>query len=200
MNNEITRTFGPITVDSVAVHTYKPNISQAQLRQVVTTTYPSVRIGNSKTSNLFSLDAFNLPDGQSFDSTRVTWINVPNGTTVEQVQAALAAKPQSRIYRQISFKVEDVMTAEQRQSVGAGLRTIAEFQDQLRVRKTDGTEIEGPAQYRQNFFADTAKADDDFRGNGLSATQQDVEHETATAGEVLQSATTPSPEKAELTV
>ena len=203
MNDQITRTFGPITVDNVTPHTYKAGISQAQLRQVVTTTYPSVRVGNSKSDSLFAVDAFNLPAGQSFESTRVTWTNVPNGTTVEQVTEILAATPNARIYRQISHKVEDVMTDEQKQAVTAGLRTIEEFQDQLRVRRVNENtgeieEIEGKPQYRQNFFSKTAKADEDFRNAG-APTAADVEHQTATNGETKVE-TVKTEEKAELTV
>lgn len=202
MNNEIQKkkkAFGPITVDTVAPHTYKAGISQAQLRQDVITTYPSARVGNSKSDSLFSIDAFNLPDGQSFNSTRVTWINVPDGTSVDQVIEALTATPNGRIYCQISYKVEDVMTAEQHQAVSAGLRTLADFQDQLRVRAVNEStgevvEIEGAPQYRQNFFSKVAKADDDFRDAG-QPTVADIEHATTTTTETK---TVTADEKAEL--
>lgn len=188
--SEITKTYGPITVDLVQDHNYKTALGSAQLRQVVTTTYPALRVGNSKTSNLFDLSQFELPQGQSYESTRITWINVPKGTTVEQVEAALAAKPNSRIYKSISFNVEDVMTEEQKTAVRVGLRSIEEFEEQLRVQRTDENgntvDIDGPAQYSQNFFADSAVADEDFRGEGLPAiesTTKQVEQAVAAAAE-----------------
>lgn len=212
MNNEIKKTFGPITVDSLTPHTYKAGILQAQLRQEVTTTYPSIKVTNSNSENLFSIDDFNLPDGKSYTSFRVVWSNTPteingNPVTEETVRQILATKPNAKIYRQISYRVEDVMTVEQKQAVEAGLRTIAEFQDQLRVRRVNEEtqeveDIPGAPQYRQNFLSLVGKEDEDFRDLGLPATQQDVEHETTTANDqaVLTTATATSPEKAELAI
>jgi len=166
-NPEIKIEFGTLGVDSVSPHAYKNGISSAQLRQVVKTTYPSIRVGNSRTSSLFAQEAFNLESGQAYESTRVTWINVPNGTTVEQVVAQLRNHPGARIYRVISNNVEEVLTDEQKQAVQAGLTTLATFEEKLRVRRTDANgnvvDIEGPAQYRQHFFSTTAKADEDYR-------------------------------------
>lgn len=161
--NGITKTFSAISVDSINQSPYNAEKFTAQVRQTVTTTYPSMRVGNSKTAMLFDLEDFNLPDGQSFNSTRVTWIPVPAGTTVEQVVARLASAPQARIYRQISYQLADVLTSEQIGAVNAGLTTMAVLEDKLRVRKSDGTELEGRPQYSQNFFSTVAKADDDFR-------------------------------------
>jgi len=154
--------FGKITVDSVSENTYKKGIYQAQLRQVVTTEYPSVKLGNSNSDLLFGEDAFNLPAGQSYDSTRITWIPVPEGTTAEKVAERLEATPDARIYRVISNNVADVMTEEQHQSVKAGLRTMEDFKDSLIVRDSDGNTIT-PVQFRQNFFSATGKEDIDLR-------------------------------------
>lgn len=167
--NEITKKFSAITVDKVEPHAYKKGVASAQLRQTVTTTYPSVRVTNSLNDSLFSLDEFKLPEGQSYTSTRVTWLNVPEGMTAKQVQERIDAAKMPVIYRKISNKVEDVMSAEQHQAVAAGLRTIEEFQDQLRVRYVDEATGElrdvEPAQYRTNAFSTEGRADEDFRSD-----------------------------------
>lgn len=169
VTNGITRTFQPITVDEVKPHTYKADkgIHSAQIRQIVETTYPAARVNNSLNEGLFNTEDFNLTGGQTYQSTRVTWLDVPAGTTAEQVQTLLEAKPEARIYRIISNNVEDVMSAEQKQAVSAGLRTLEAFQEQLRVRYVDPTTSEliavEPAQYRNYGFSQSAKADIDYR-------------------------------------
>lgn len=187
MNNEITRTFGPITIDSITEHTFKQGISQAQLRQVVTTTYPSIRVSNSKSDSLFNFSDFKLPEGKSFESTRIVWANLPSDITTEQLTEILAAKPKARIYREISYNVLQVLTEEQKQAIAAGLRTVAEFQDQLRIRTVDQStgevvDIDGPPQYRQNFLSLVGKEDVDYRTNVIPGAA-DVDHTTATATE-----------------
>lgn len=166
-NNGITKTFSTISVDGINQSPYNPNKFSAQVRQQVTTTYPAMRVGNSKTGGLFDLSEFNIPDGQSYTSTRVAWIPVPAGKTVEEVVAQLATRPDARIYREISFNLADVLTDEQIGAVNAGLTTMSVLEEKLRVRKvdTDGTisEIDGPRQYSQNFFNPTATADIDHR-------------------------------------
>lgn len=154
--------FSAISVDNVSENTYKKGIFQAQIRQVVTTEYPSMRVGNSASDLLFSESAFNIPAGQTYNSTRVTWIPVPAGTTKEQVEARLATVPDARIYRVISNKIEDVLTAEQNQAINAGLRTLESFKDSLIVRDSAGNAVT-PVQYRQNFFSAVGKEDVDMR-------------------------------------
>ena len=161
--------FSAISVDNVSENTYKKGIFQAQIRQTVTTEYPSMRVGNSASDLLFSESAFNIPAGQTYTSTRVTWIPVPAGTTKEQVEARLATVPDARIYRVISNKIEDVLTAEQNQAVNAGLRTLESFKDSLMVRDSEGKAVT-PVQYRQNFFSAVGKEDVDMRTSVAVAT------------------------------
>jgi len=163
MNNEIKKTFGKIVVDLVAPHTFKKGIFQAQVRQVVITEYPSMRIGNSKADLLFGLDKFTVPDGQKFSSVRVTWLPIPSDLKVEEVQAAIDAVPTARIYKTLSNKLEDVMTVEQKQAVVQGVASLDTFKKARLVRDKEGKELKGVAQYSQNFFSLTAKEDEDFR-------------------------------------
>lgn len=166
-NSGITRTYGAITVDHVAASQFKAHVDQAQIRQVVKTTYPSKKVGNSLADSLFSIDAYNLPEGQSFDSTRVTWIDVPKGTTKEQVEQLLAgltaAGKKPTIARIISNNVEDVLTAEQKVGIAQGLRTLADYKESLRVKDANGNDLEGAPQYRQYFFKKEATEDMDLR-------------------------------------
>lgn len=161
--NQIKTIYGKITVDSIGESEYKKGIFQAQLRQKITRAYPSVKVGNSHSDSLFGADAFKLPDGQSYESTRVTWINVPEGTTVEALQAKLDTLPEACIYRIISNDVTDVMHDGQHQAVNAGIRSIDKFMDSLLVRDREGNELEGPSQYSQSFFKMTYTEDVDMR-------------------------------------
>jgi len=202
MNTEVKKTLAAITVDHVQPHKYKGDkgIDSAQLRQIMTTTYPSVRIGNSKSDGLFNQEDFKLLEGKSYTSTRVTWINAPSGTTVQQIQELLASKPNACIYRTISFRIEDVLTDEQKQAISAGLRSVEEFKDQLRVRRQNEAgqvvEIDGPPQYRQYFFSTVAKEDEDYRGD--DAPMDNENDVTVAENAVKEVATTPVTATAEL--
>lgn len=175
LNNGINRTYGKITVDAVNASQFKDGVMQAQLRQVITTTYPSKRAGNSLSDSLgFTQDDFNFGDGQSFDSTRITWIDVPEGTTIQKVKELLKAKPQACIQRIISNNVEDVLTAEQKSAISRGLRTLDQYKESLVVKKQDGSALKGAPQYRQHFFKAVATEDKDLRKNVAAPANAEV--------------------------
>lgn len=163
MENQIKKAFNPITVDEVKASQYKDHLLQAQVRQTVTTTYPSKRVGNSLSDSLFSTENFGIADGQSFNSTRVTWVDVPLNTTKAQVEELLAQKPNARIQRIISNDVMDVLTDEQKSAIERGVRTVAEYKESLRVKDGNGVDLPGTPQYRQYFFKTTAVEDIDLR-------------------------------------
>lgn len=169
--SNIQKTFSAISVDEVKPHAYKDQVDSAQLRQVVTTTYPSMSVGNSLSDSLFEIDEFGLPAGQSYEAIRVTWLDVPKGTTKEQVESLLQNLPNARIYATYSNNLEDVMTAQQKAAVEQGLQTIEFFEDKLRIRDSKGNELPGVPQYRQYGFSKTAKADIDLRTVKNSNTQ-----------------------------
>lgn len=180
--SNITKEFGKIKVDEVKSHTYKESIDSAQIRQEVITRYPSMSVGNSLSESLFGIDEYGLEPGQEYKATRVTWLDVPKGTTAEQVEALLAANPNACIYGVYSNKVEDVMTDQQKAAVAQEIQTLEFFEDKLRIRDNNGNELEGPAQYRQYGFSKTQKADIDlrtFKGTGAKST-------TAVVGENAQ--------------
>lgn len=162
--SNVIKTFSPVTVDSVSPHTLNEKkadlgILSAQIRQTVTTTYPSVKINNG---GLFSTDAYNAP-GQTFTSQRVTWIDVPAGTTMEQVSDLLATKPDAKIVSVISNKLEDVLNEGQKAAILQKIQTLEFFEDKLRVRGTNGEELDGPSQYRNYTFMANGGTDRDLR-------------------------------------
>lgn len=162
--NNITKTFAPVTVDSVGPHTQNQNkikagILNAQIRQVVTTTYPSIQIKNG---GLFDVDEYGVA-GQTFDSTRVTWMDVPAGTSAERLQELLAVKPNARIAAIYSNKLEDVMTDGQKYAVKNGDQTLEFFENKLRIRGANGDDLPGVAQYRNYEFDVKGREDVDLR-------------------------------------
>lgn len=161
--NQIKTVYGKITVDSVTESEYKKGIFQAQLRQPITKVYPSVKIGNSNSDSLFGAESFKLADGKTYESTRVTWINVPEGETVKSVQAKIDGLKEACIYRMISNDVFDVLHDGQKQAIEAGIRSVDQFMDSLLVRDREGNELEGTPQYSQSFFKMSFTEDLDMR-------------------------------------
>lgn len=167
-NSQITQSFGKLTIDSVTPNAFKKNVDQAQLRQSVMTIYPSARVTNSLSSGLYDSTEFSLPAGQSYSSTRVTWIPVPKGTSLAEVQATLAKFPQARIARIISNNLEDVLTEEQKSAVTSGLTTMSVLEDKHIIKDASGAVV-SPRQYRQNFFSKTGQPDVDKRTSGAQS-------------------------------
>lgn len=187
-NNQsnIQKKFSPVTVDSVGPHTLneakiKAGILNVQLRQTVETIYPSVGIKG----DLFGVEAFNV-EGKSYTSTRVTWIDAPANTTQEQIEALLAAKPNARIASVMSNNLEDVLNAGQKAAIANGQRTREEFEQQLRVKDTNGNDLpEGPngeRQYRNYSFAADGVQDVDLRTYKGERSTTNVAEVTETTG------------------
>jgi hypothetical protein len=159
----ITKTFGKISVDNVSENQYKPSMDQAQIRQVVTRTYPSAKISNSHADSLFSINDFDLEEGQKYEQNRVTWIPVPKGTTAAQVEAKLKANPKARIYRVLSLK--PILTDSQISAIESGLTTLEAIADRQAVKNSEGEYIQynEQVQYAANFFSLQGKEDEDHR-------------------------------------
>lgn len=99
-----TRTYGPVTVDKVFQDQFNPEITRAQLRQVVTTVskYPSRRISNSLNQNPFQVTEFeNIKPTEYPPSVenRIAWMQVPENSTKESVEERLSQFPNMRLYR-----------------------------------------------------------------------------------------------------
>lgn len=163
MENQIKRTLGLLIVSAIGAHAFKKGIFQAEVRQTVTTEYPSMRVGNSNSDLLFGLDKFKLPEGQKFESTRVAFLPIPSEMSIEEVQKAIDEQKNACIYGIRSNKVEDVLTEEQKQSVILGQRTLDDYRKSRVVKDKDGKDLPGVPQYVQYFFSLTKKEDIDLR-------------------------------------
>lgn len=160
---EITHVFNKITVDKVEDHKYKKDLMQAQLRQVVSVTYPSTRVGNSLSDNLFDVEDFNLTAGKTYESNRIAWVNVPKGSTMESVVAQLAKLPNARLQRILAS--EPILSEEQKQGIKAGLTTVEVIGESQMVRDEENNPIlhAGLPQYKVNVFCTTGENDIDYR-------------------------------------
>jgi len=156
---------GAVSVDSVAPHKFKDTIDSAQIRQTIKKIYPSSTVGNNKADSLFELGEFGLEDGNEYESSRVTWLDVPKGTTAEQVKAMLAKFPDACIYQEIGHTV--VLTSNQEQALESGLTTLDKYEASQLVTQSDGVTpilFNLKEQYSQKFFSKVAKEDIDHRG------------------------------------
>lgn len=161
------KSFGKITVDEIK-DSIKGDRKQAQIRQVVTTSYPSGKVGNSMSDSLFSEEEFQF-ESQDFEENRVAWIDVPKTATKEQVEALLAANPKACIYKVLSS--EPILTEEQKSAIAAGLTTLDIIKERQIVRYGENHEKagetilwkDGKVQYKSNFFSKTTKEDVDTR-------------------------------------
>jgi hypothetical protein len=170
------KSYNAITVSEVVENTYKPDRDQAELRQVITKTYASGRSNNSLVSGLFDEADFGFEDGATHEETRVTWVDVPKGTTKEQMGALLAKNPTACIYKTLSS--EPILSKEQKAAIEAGLTDLATIADRQRVchgdTLADGTpnpeagnpiihKESGAEQYKCLYFWKEAKEDIDIR-------------------------------------
>lgn len=169
---------GSITVDSVKKGMYDGDKEEtAQLRQVVTlkSKYPKKQIANSHQDNVFGVEDFGY-ESLEFENkeNRVTWINVPQGSTPVQVAAKLEAFPNARLYRVLSNR--PILTDSQKYAIDNKITTIGVFaaSQAVRVPENDETKENGTAgklaldpsgkiQYRAIFFSKDGKADQDNR-------------------------------------
>lgn len=177
-------TKGSVTVDKVGV---SPNFQKegsisAQLRQVIKTktTYPAKRMTSSMDDALFTPEAFGLGEGQSYDGIeqRVHWLNIPIGTTAEQVQAMLDPTT-ATIVKHLSNR--PILSAEQQNSIERGLKTIDDYANTQMVRYPANTmkgnvnvggqiilDPNGKVQYRATSFSKNIVEDNDKRNADMT--------------------------------
>jgi hypothetical protein len=136
------KNYGKLTIDSVQASRYqKAGTLTCQLRQVVTTstTYPSTQISDGVSDNLFGASEFtDVGEGQTYENseTRIAWLNVPAGTTIQAVQSKLdalyAAGKEPCIMKVISN--EPILTDNQRNAISKGLKTMDDFANSQVIR------------------------------------------------------------------
>lgn len=171
--NAIKRVDTSLVVELIKPHIRSPKKDQAQIRMQVITTYPEAKAGNSLNDSIFDSKEFGFGDGQNFTENRVGWIDVPKGTSIEEVQATLEKYPKARIYRVMSL--EPILTDEQRSAMATGISEDAEGNtiDMAYYEKTQMVKISAESgevilyknlpQYRVTAFSINGKADIDLR-------------------------------------
>lgn len=95
-----TRTFSPVVFEKFSEPLPGSKKRTAQVRQTVTTVskYPGARGGNSLNDALFAMADFGTGNEYTSTSNRVAWIEVPDGTTAQEVQNRLDQLPEATIY------------------------------------------------------------------------------------------------------
>jgi hypothetical protein len=165
------KTTSKIEVANVTAHAFKPELDSAELRQTITSTYPT-RQANSE--GLFSESEYGLA-GKNYDSVRVCWIDVPKGTTVQQVQARVDAMPAARIKRIMSLK--PILSAAQEAAIQKGLTTLDKIAAAQTVKRADGTIVlydEKYTQYKKNQASWLGEPDVDLRPALTTAVEAEV--------------------------
>lgn len=158
--------FGPITVDEVKASQFNEQKQQAQLRQIVKKIYPSANVADSLTDPLFNQEEFNFSsEGRVFEEARVTWVDVPNGKTAEDVLAKLKDSPLARLVKHIGLN--PILTDEQAMAIQNGLNGITiESIAAKQVVKDEEENIrpyKGYLQYRVVKLSTKGKEDIDTR-------------------------------------
>lgn len=164
---QIAEVFGPVTVDNVkeALANQKGEITKhrAQLRQELYKTYPSGKAHDSMTDPLFALEEFGFTEGNKYTEKRVTWIDVPIGTTMEEVKKRIDACPSPRLVRHLSLN--PILTSEQAQAIQNGIISLETIAANQVVRDQDENPVpyKGYLQYRVVKFSAQERPDIDTR-------------------------------------
>lgn len=144
----------------------------AEIKQTVTTKsyYPSKSVANNMQDNVFGMADFKFEE-QEYENkeTRVAWIDVPVGSTVESVLARLKEFPEAHLYRVLGNK--PVITDNQKYAIENGITSMEVIAESQVVRFPKGHESEGEIaldqngkiQYRSVFFKTTECPDQDHR-------------------------------------
>lgn len=151
----------------------KKDTLTAELKQSVKTVshYPTASISNSLQDNIFGMSDFGFQE-KPFENTetRVAWIDVPVGSTVESVTAKIATIPGAGLYRALSNRpiiADTEKYAIESSELDVSLDTFANRQV---VRYPAGEnenglalDTNGKVQYRRIAFTAKGAADVDVR-------------------------------------
>ena len=185
--NGITKQFNAITVDGIVDSLKGPEFKQAQIRQVITSTYPGKKVENSMSDSLFDIEAFNI-EGTEYKSTRMAWVLVPTNITKEQVEAMLASKPKARICKKYSNKLADVLTDEQKYALNNGIVTKEQLVDKHVIKDSQGNIVQ-PVQYSTGFFVnDYTNHKESINANAFGDVDMRVETKVAAPSAAVKSA------------
>jgi hypothetical protein len=164
------KTFSKLTCTGVSAHAFKPELDSAELRQTVTTSYPT-RTTNSE--GLFSDEEYNL-ESQDFTSERVCWIDVPKGTTPEQVQTRIDKLPNAKIKRILSMR--PILSDNQKAAIAKGITTLDKIKASQTVSDENGEIVlwNGNPQYKKLQPSWSGEEDVDLRPAKAEAIEEDV--------------------------
>ena len=134
-----------VTCTGVSAHAFKPELDSAQLEQEVVSSYPT---RYAESGGLFSAKEYGL-ETKDFSGKKVCWIDVPKGTTAEQVQARIDALPKARIQRILSMK--PILSENQKAAIEKGLTTLEEIAEKQTVKDAEGNVVlhNGAIQYKK---------------------------------------------------
>ena len=197
IRKEVTKS--TLVVARVYPHAFNNKKMTAELKQTVTTKsfYPSTQISNNLSGNIFTTADFGFTDTEHTNSSiRVSWIDVPLGSTVESVTAKLAEYPQATLYTLMGnrpFITDAQDYSIKSPEIDLTLDHIAN-QQVIRGRKDNSEELEikldsrtGKIQYRMVGFSAVAKEDIDVRDsdptNTYSTPEIDAELAVPTVNE-----------------
>lgn len=166
---------GPILVSRVYESDYqKEGTLTAELKQTIKTKsfYPTKSVSNSLQANIFQMSDFGFEE-KTFESseTRVTWIDVPVGSTIESVTAKLADFPEAILIKYLANR--PILDENQKYAINnPDLDTNQDtFANRQVVRYPIGAEnageivldVNGKVQYRRIAFSTVAATDIDAR-------------------------------------
>jgi hypothetical protein len=164
---------GALEISRVYAADYqKEGTLTAEIKQTITTKsyYPSKSVSNNFQDNPFSTSEFGFSENEyTAQETRVVWVEVPVGSTVESVAVKLATLPDANIYKMLANK--PILSDNQLYAIGAGLTTKDIIADKQVVRYPTGhpqagqiiLDPQGKVQYKATYFKTTAMADQDLR-------------------------------------
>jgi hypothetical protein len=169
-----------ISVEEIYASQYQKDGSlTARLSQEVVTTsvYPSKKYTDELSDNLFSASDFGA-EGKEFVNTekRIAFMNVPIGTTVEQVVAGLTRYPKARIYKILSC--EPTITEGQQYKINQGELTVEQIANSQQVVNPETGETplyNGFPQYRTTHLSLTGQPDIDKRAETVPSSSFNLE-------------------------
>lgn len=168
-------TKSPVVVDEIRPDEsgYSKSGLVAVMKQVITTKswYPSKQVATNLSDNLFTAQEFGFAE-QEFTSTetRVAFLDVPEKTTKEVIQARLIVNPNACIYRIMSN--QPILTEGQHYAVDKNICDFDLFADAQVVRESEADHTghrnlildkNGKVQYRRVFFKLSTQNDMDYR-------------------------------------
>jgi len=142
-----------------AANYQKEGTLTAEIKQTVTTKsyYPSKSVSNNMQDNPFSTSDFGFSENEyTSQETRVVWVDVPMGSTVESVGAKLSSLANATIYKVLANK--PILSDNQLYAISAGLTTKDAIADKQVVRYP----------YKATFFKSSMKEDEDLRTEVVS--------------------------------